>query len=574
MNRTLGGITLGVVLSVLTGCGSMPQRPTTTAAASPPASPEQVLPAVALSPDLLFDMLLGEIAGQRGQLDVALSSLRDAALKSRDPRLVERATLVGLYAKRPAESLDTARLWVELQPANLDAREALGIILMETGDTQGAQQQLEKIVTLSPNTQLAQAYLRISATLGRQQNRSASLAIMQSLVGMHPESPEAQFALAHLAVRVGDLALASTSIDRALSMRPDWEDAALFKTRVLASQKDMQKVLAFNEAYLSRYPRANNLRMNYARYLVDLKQWDKAREQFKQVLAASPKDPDALYAVGLLALQSNLLDEAQKYLTQNLAVQPENDQARLYLGQVAEQRKMYDEAANWYREVAPGNLYFDAQSRLSLVIALQGDLAGGRKLLHSLVPENEQQQVQIVLTEEQMLREAKQPEVALQVLTDALKDLPDNVDLLYARALVAERLGKLELHESDLRKVLRKDPKNAHALNALGYTLADRTTRYKESLELLEQALALKPDDPFIMDSMGWVQYRLGHHTEAVKYLKSALEKRPDAEIAAHLGEVLWVIGDKAGAESVWSRALKATPDNEVLIGVIKKFKQ
>ena len=307
---------------------------------------------------------------------------------------------------------------------------------------------------------------------------------------------------------------------------------------------------------------------------MDLKQWDKARAQFKQVLSASPKDPDALYAVGLLALQSNLLDEAQKYLTQNLVVQPENDQARLYLGQVAEQRKLYDEAANWYREVAPGNLYFDAQTRLSLVIAQQGGLTAARKLLHSLEAENEQQQVQIVLTEEQMLREAKQPDTALQVLTTALKDMPDNVDLLYARALVAERLGKLELHESDLRKVLLKDPKNAHALNALGYTLADRTPRYKESLELLEQALALKPDDPFIMDSMGWVQYRLGHHAEAVKYLKSALEKRPDAEIAAHLGEVLWVIGDKAGAESVWTRALKATPDNEVLMGVIKKFKQ
>jgi tetratricopeptide (TPR) repeat protein len=573
MNKTLGGIALGVALSVLTACGGMAQRPVTSTATNPPASQESALPAVALSPDILFDMLLGEIAGQRGQLDVALASLRDAALKSRDPRLVERATLVGLYAKRPAESLDTARLWVELQPTNLDAREALGIILMETGDTRGAQQQMEKILALSPGDQLAQGYLRVSATLGRQQNRDAALGIMQSLVNLHPDNPEALFALAHLAVRVGNLTLAATSIDRALSLRPEWEDAALFKTRVLASQKDMQKVIEFNEAFLARYPRSNNLRMNYARYLVDLKQWDKARTQFKQVLAISPKDPDALYAVGLLALQSNLLDEARKYLTLNLEVQPENDQARLYLGQVAEQRKLYDEAAKWYREVSPGNLYFDAQSRLSLVIAQQGDLAGGRKLLHSLEAENEQQQVQIVLTEEQMLREAKQPETALQVLTAALKDMPDNADLLYARALVAERLGKLDLHESDLRKVLRKDPKNAHALNALGYTLADRTTRYQESLELLEQALALKPDDPFIMDSMGWVQYRLGHHTEAVKYLKSALEKRPDAEIAAHLGEVLWVIGDKAGAESVWSRALKATPDNEVLMGVIKKFK-
>jgi tetratricopeptide (TPR) repeat protein len=246
----------------------------------------------------------------------------------------------------------------------------------------------------------------------------------------------------------------------------------------------------------------------------------------------------------------------------------------LYLGQVAEQRKQYDQAAAWYQQIESGNFYFEAQARLSLTLAKRGQLQEARELLHALQPETEQQQVQRILTEEQMLSEAKQYDEALHVLSAALKDLPDNTDLLYARALVAEKLNRIDLHEADLRKVLSKEPKNAHALNALGYTLADRTTRYKEALELLEQALALKPDDPFIMDSMGWVQYRLGNHAEAVRYLKSALEKRPDAEIAAHLGEVLWVSGDRAGAESVWSRALKDTPDNEVLMGVIKKFKQ
>jgi len=159
------------------------------------------------------------------------------------------------------------------------------------------------------------------------------------------------------------------------------------------------------------------------------------------------------------------------------------------------------------------------------------------------------------------------------VLTKGLRRFPDNHDLLYARALTAERLDKIDVHEADLRKIIKADPKNANALNALGYTLADRTTRYKEAFDLIEQALALKPDDPYIMDSMGWVHYRLGNLAEAKKYLKAALDKRNDAEISAHLGEVLWMMGDRTGAESVWKHALQDTPDNESLLGVIKKFK-
>jgi tetratricopeptide (TPR) repeat protein len=181
--------------------------------------------------------------------------------------------------------------------------------------------------------------------------------------------------------------------------------------------------------------------------------------------------------------------------------------------------------------------------------------------------------VQLALAEEQMLRDAKQNVEAFDVLSRALAELPDNVDLLYARALVAEKLNRIEVAEKDLRRILKKDPKNPNALNALGYTLADRTSRYTEALALIEQALALKPDDPFILDSLGWVHYRLGNHAEAVRHLRAAFDKRADAEIAAHLGEVLWVTGDRNGAESIWKNALQLTPDNEALLGVISKFK-
>jgi tetratricopeptide (TPR) repeat protein len=380
--------------------------------------------------------------------------------------------------------------------------------------------------------------------------------------------------MAHLAVRAGNLDEALAAAERALKLKPDWEAAAVFKARILVSQKDPQAADAFFEAYLKEHPQATNLRMNYARQLIDQKQWERAHEQFKRVIAAQPDDADAVYAVGLLSLQTNRLDEAEKYLKKALELRPENDQARVYLGQVAEQRKRYAEAIRWYEQVSYGEFYFEAQARIGVMIARQGDLPRARAHLQAIEVASEAQKVQRVLAEEQILREARQYAEAYAVLNKALVEMPGDKDLLYARALVAEKLNRIDVVEADLREVIKKDPKNAHALNALGYTLTDRTTRYDEAHELLKQALALRPDDAFILDSMGWLQYRLGNHTEAVKYLKRALEVRDDAEISAHLGEVLWVMGNRNEAESVWSRALKDTPDNEALLDAIKKFKQ
>ncbi|MBI5611860.1 MAG: tetratricopeptide repeat protein [Gammaproteobacteria bacterium] len=560
---------------LLAACAAAPPRAPSEAPVPVQSTPSKPAPPpAALTSQLLYDLLLGEIAGQRGRLEVAVASLKRAALASRDPRLAQRATQVALYAKRPDEAIDSARLWVELQPDDLEAREALSVALLEHGQLVEAQAQMEQILALTAGgDNLGQAYLRLAALLGKQTLRAAALDVMRALVALHPQLQEAQFALAHIAVRAGELDTAAAAIDQALRLAPSWEDAALFKIRILGSQKETAQAEAFYEKFLGEYPQAKTLRMNYARHLVDTKQWERAREQFKRVVADNPRDADAVYAVGLLALQSEVYDEAEKYLRQNLELQPENDQARLYLGHLAERRKQYDEARRRYDQIDSGGFFFEAQVRIGLLIARQGDLAGARAHLAGLDPESENQHIQLILAEDQMLRDAKQYNEAFAVLTKGLRRFPDNTDLLYGRALVAERLDRIDAHEADLRKILKTDPKNANALNALGYTLADRTTRYREAFELIEQALAIKPDDPYIMDSMGWVQYRLGNLAEARKYLKSALDKRDDAEIAAHLGEVLWMLGDKAGAESVWKRALQDTPDNESLQGVIKKFK-
>lgn len=562
-------------LSLVTACASTGKPvPVAEITAPVPARTEEALPRIALEPEILYDLLLGEIAGQRGQIGVAASTLSRVARQTRDPRIAERATLASLYAKRYDEAQQSAQLWVELRPHHTEAREALITALLELDRVAEAKEHFQILFTSEETRRnLDQAYLRVAAVLGRSSNRAAAIDVMQTLVALNPRLASAHFAMAHLSVRGGDLEQALVSADEALKQRPNWEDAALFKARILLSQKEPLKARAFFEAFLSDNRDANNVRLNYARFLIDQKEWQKALDQFKRVADNVPDDADTIYAVGLLALQNNRLDEAEKYLKRTLALRPQNDQARLYLGQVAEQRKQYRQAMDWYLQVKDGEYYFEAQARQGVALAKQGDLDGARRHLENISTQNDSQRVQVALAHEQILRDARQLNEALTVLTTAIRTVPGDKDLLYARALVAEKLHMLDITERDLREILKKDPKNVNALNALGYTLTDRTTRFEEAHKLLQQAMELKPDDAFIMDSMGWLQYRLGNTAEAVKYLRRALEIRNDAEIAAHLGEVLWVIGDRREAESVWNRALRETPDNEALNGVIKKFK-
>lgn len=571
MNRNFHALAV-LLAATLAGCQAMGPRPVQTITPAEVAPPARDLPAAELTPDVLFQLLVGEIAGHRGDFGVSVGALGRAAQKTRDPRLAERAALAALYSRQPKEALANASLWAELRPASIEAHEALAAALMESGQNDQAVGEFERMLVLAGPGGLPQAYLRISATLGRQADRSAALATMQRLVALRPDQAVAHYALAHLAVRVGDLDSAMTAIDRALALNPSWEDAALFKARVLVSRKDMNQVLRYYEDYLDDYPRANGMRLGYARLLVDLKQWNRAREQFKRVVAASPQDADAAFTVALLAMQVDDLGEAEKYLLRTIELQPDNDQARLYLGQLAEQRKRYDDAIQWYGEIESDEYRFEAQTRLGVVLANQGRLEQARAHLQALVPGSEAQRVQVALAEEQILRDARRFKEGFDVLTAALGELPNNTDLLYARALVAEKLDRVDVAEKDLRRILKRDPKNANALNALGYTLADRTTRYKEALGFIEQALALKPDDPFILDSMGWVMFRLGQPKVALMHLEDAYRQRPDPEIAAHMGEVLWSLGRRDEARKLWAEARLRHPDNEVLGAVIEKF--
>lgn len=538
------------------------------------ASSESELPEVELDGELMYQILVGEFAANRGDMEESAEALLEAAHRSRDPRLAQRATSVALEAERFDLAMDAGSLWVELSPGRDQPKESLALILVEQGRIAEAESRFAELLA-AHEADRGEELRRIARLLGQLSNSEQALAVMQRLVSRYEDNADAHFALAFLADRVGDSDLVVESLERSLALRPGWEDAALAMLgHLIQGQFPRERIDAFSTGYLEEAPESHRVRISYARYLIDQEALDQALVQFREVLEYDPDNTTALLSAGLLSVQEEEYKDARKYLTRHLELTPDNDQIRLYLGQVAEEQERYDEAEKWYREIDAPEQRFDAQLRLATVIQERRGVEPALEHLDSVTPGDQQEFVRLALTKELVLRDADELPRAMSVLDDAVARYPGNTDLLYARGLLAAQLDRIVEHEKDMRALLEEDPNNAHALNALGYTLADATDRTQEAYDLIKKALAMRPDDPFILDSMGWVQYRLGNHRQAIEYLQKALDKRPDAEIAAHLGEVLWVTGEKEQAQEIWDRARQTDPDNRVLKETLERFGQ
>ena len=532
---------------------------------------EPVRPNIPLTEDLLFKLLMAEIAGHRGLLDVAVENYLDLARTTRDHRIVERAARIAVYARNDAAALAAAGLWVELDPRNPDPHQVLAVMKLRSGDLEQAATHLQDIFAYSEG-EVDQKLWMIANLLGSEKDKDAVLDVMEKLVASQNNSADAMYAFAHVAAKLEDLQRSRELLEDTLALAPDNINVALSYISILQRLGREQEALAWLEAELPRHEGNDfNLRMAYARLLMEFRLYDKALDQFELLVAREPENTDVLYALGLLYLQNNRLDDSEA-LFRKLSVQEYlTDTANYYLGRIAEEKRLYDEAGDWYQGVYKGEHYFDAQIRLAMLLARKGEVNEARAHLGTIRAQSEQQQRLIIQAEGELLLEAERYEEAVAVYSAALDDQYD-ADLLYARAMAAERAGNLELLEADLRTILRHEPDHAQALNALGYTLADATDRHAEAYELIKKALELRPTDFYILDSMGWVLYRLGRLDEAVEYLKKALEIRQDPEIAAHLGEVLWVRGEREQAKEVWESALQQTPEDTRLLDVIERF--
>lgn len=565
-------------LLALGGCGAWqpldnePSQPPTTLDGMRVVTPDAAkAPGTGVDSETLYRLLVAEIAGQRDKLEVAVENYGEVARQSRDPEIIERAIRIAVYARDDAAAAEIAKLWLEVDPGNNDAHQVLAAVAIRNGDVDTAVGHLESILNSGPGA-LGQKLWLIANMLSREDSKDTTLAVMDRLVEDHRENPDALFAYAHLAVRMDDLDRAESLLEKLLEIQPQNTNAVMNYLSVLQKNANQAQALAWLEQNIDKYEDNFNLRMVYARLLTDARKFEAARGEFKALAAEAPDNADVIYALGLLSLQSNQLDDAEGYFNHLIELGQRKPESRYYLGRIAEERGNLDDAATYYAAVESGENHIDAQIRSALILKKQGKLEAALAHLENIEPDNVRERTVLVQAEAEILMQEQRYDEALTLYNQALESNPDNADLLYGRAMLAEKMDKLELLESDLRAILEQDPKHTQALNALGYTLADRTDRLQEAHDLIKRALEISPNDFYIVDSMGWVLYRMGRLDEAVTYLRRAMEMHDDPEVAAHLGEVLWVKGDREAAREVWETALQATPDDERLLDVIKRF--
>jgi tetratricopeptide (TPR) repeat protein len=588
--------TLGIV-----GCASrVPEvqspaaPPPAVAAAAAAETPDDGLPDVNLSGPLLYQIMAAEVAAQRGELGAAYATFLSLARQTRDPRLAQRAVEVAVGGRAWTQALEGARLWRELAPESNEAAHTLGALLVTNNQIDAAAAVYEPLVARDPVAHL----VPLQRALARAPDKAAGFALLERLAQPYvnvdtlnkdaPRAAQVRLVLAAGAQAAGQTARAAQEARAAFALRPDDERSAIAAAQFTSSEAGPEaspaaraSALALLDGFLKRRPEALDARMTYARLLVADNQFPAAQREFDAILKQDDANLDALYALGVLALEGPPPHAAARgYLMRYLDVLAKNPDAQreaapayLNLARIAEDERQYNEALGWLRRIEAGPQRVTARAREAIVLGRLKRVDEGRKLIAATAAANDDERTQLVQAEGQLLRDARRYREAYDVLSGALAKSPDDATLLYDTAMAAERLDRVDTLEKHLRRLMELRPDYAHAYNALGYTLADRNVRLDEALALIERAHALAPNDAAIIDSLGWVQYRRGNLQEARRHLERAFRLRPEGEVGAHLGEVLWMLGERDAAREVWRQARKIEPDNEALRNTLARLK-
>jgi tetratricopeptide (TPR) repeat protein len=511
-----------------------------------------------------YHVMVGELAALRLQPEVAAQHFLKALDIVPSPDLAMRAASLALVAKNEPLALKAARRWQALIPNEMDPREAVARLALRSGGRAEVMTQCEAIIKGHPGGP-DDGFRQVAQVLSQEGSKADdALAIMEKLRSRYPELVGAYYAQALLALRFERLELAEHAAREALRLKATSREALMLLAGVLVKKGDIAGAdKAMSE--LLKGEDGPELRMGYARLLLESERQDEARKQYEVVLAEKPDTGEAHYALGLLALEQQRVDAAEPHFRALLASEDLKQRATYYLGRIEEVRNHPTQALQWYEQVTEGEQAVDALTRRAVVLGKLGKLAEGRALMADMRRQLPVFGTRFYLAEGEMLLDANAGGEALALYQQALAEIPDDTDLLYGRSLVHERLRKVPEAEADLRRILEKNKDDARAMNALGYMLVVHTQRFDEARKLIQRALELTPDDAAVIDSLGWVEYRQGKMQEARSLLEKAFGKVPDPEIAAHLGEVLWVLGEKDRARQVWETALTRDPDHRVI---------
>jgi tetratricopeptide (TPR) repeat protein len=528
-------------------------------------------PVAAFPQDSLYQLLVAEVAGYRGDFATAMEKYLEMAVETRDPGVASRATRLAVYLQDDAAALAAARIWVEVEPDSLDAQRQAASQLIRVGDLEQAIVHMAAIRALGGVANF-DVFAYHSAELD-QSARDGLLAAVDRMLQDYPADSQLLFSQAVLLEQNGRFAEALEITDRLLLSESN-VNIVILKVNILKNSDRVPQALRFLAARLDSQEDNRRTRLIYARLLFESDRLEDARQQYELVLKQTPKDGDILLALALIALEQDHFRVAQEYLMQMLRWDQRVGEAHFYLGNVAEQENDWVTALREYKLAGGGYEYLPAQARIASILIDQQRTSEALKHLAKQRRDHPEHFQPLIMIEVQLLGEYGLGDELFALLDHIIAQDPDNIELLYYRAMAGERFDRLDILERDLLRVLVLDPENADAMNALGYSLADQTDRYAEALALIQRALQIKPQEAAFIDSLGWVQYRLQNYEEAVILLRRALALFENDEVAAHLGEVLWMLGEQAEALEIWNKALELVPDSGPLNQVIERFTQ
>ena len=517
-----------------------------------------------IDPEILFTLLTAELAGQRGQYDIALDGYIEVAKRTQDAKFSERAVMIAMYVKNSNKTKEALGLWLRQDPKNLSARKIAALLALRSGNKSEATEHLNAMLIYDA-TGFESALLELAGVIQKEGRVDIIYDVLDELSKQHKDNAEIYFIQSLMALQKKDKNLAETKIQQTLRLKPDWEKAVILQAQIAVFGGDFNKAKLLLSDASDKYPNNSKINRMLAQILIKTGGYKEAIELYKKIILADPKDFESQFAEGLVHLQLDQDQQAEDVFKKMLEQPDWRYQACFYLGKLEEKQGNEKKALSWFDQVTEGPFAFDASVSAISLLQKEKHLEEAGSRLSLLQMKFPRQKLQLVLVQAELYNQQKKYDEAISVLSNALTDFPNQKELLYTRALILERINKLDLAEIDLKKILAIDPNNFEALNALGYTLLNNSGRYVEAEKLLQKALDLEPNEAVIIDSFGWLQFKLGHLDQALKYLQQAYERQPENEIAAHLAEVLWVIGRKDEARTVFERAIKGSPDDEYL---------
>ena len=555
--------------------GAKTQEETVSETPMPPRRPHpNEYPVANFEGDDLYKLLVAEVAADRGLVETALENYVEVAVSSRDPGAAEWATRMARYLRQIDTALITARIWAQEDPDNLEAHITLAELSMTDGDVESAMSHMEEVKRLGGQDEFGRFVLQ-SVELD-EKNRTLFLATIERMLLKDPDDRLLIFSRAVLLGRSGEYEEVLRITDQLLADGSE-TNVIILKLNILSELQRDDEAVEFLQTMLDESPGNRHLRIVYARHLLEAGMMDESRIQYEIALEQSPNNADVLYALVDIAMNQENYTVAAGYLNDLIQLNIRVGEAQFYLGDIAERENDIQKAIQEYKKVkfryGFEREYFEsAHARVARLLLQQDRVQEARDHLARIRAEIPLLNQRFIIIEAQLLSDFDFEEEVFSLLDNQLIKDPDNIDLLRARALVGEKFDRLDILERDLRAIIDIDPDNATALNDLGYTLTNRTDRYEEALVLIEKALSINPGEAAFIDSLGWVKYRLKQFEEAVLHLRRALELFPNDEVAAHLGEVLWVMGQKIEANKVWEKALELKPDSDILKRVINQF--